>query len=121
MKVSEFKHQNNIIAWRALIEQYRSSGQSLREWCQQNNLTEQQYYYRLRRVKESIIEEVEKATTTVSLVKLEPKCLMAPRDFPPPVDGQKHKIVVRYGSSEAEFSENTDVCLIARLMKELAQ
>ena len=121
MRVSEFKKRANIVVWKREIESYQCSGLSLHEWCVKTGITEQQYYYRLRQVREYLIDEVEKKSTTVSLMK-----------YSLPDDGvsinvsesarhSDHRIIVRYGELRVSFPEATSISLIAQFMKELSR
>ena len=42
--------------WVALIQEQRSSGLTIKQWCSNNGITVNAYYYRLRRLREKIIE-----------------------------------------------------------------
>lgn len=43
--------------WQRIILECRSSGLSVREWCRQNNVSEPSYYYYLKKIRQSILEE----------------------------------------------------------------
>lgn len=121
MSVLEFKKRSNFAAWKREIESYQCSGLSLHEWCVKTGITEQQYYYRLRRVREYLIDEVEKKSTTVSLMKYS----LADNNVSSEVSESEchsdHRIIVRYGELTVSFPETTNISLLARFMKELAQ
>ena len=57
MKVSKFKEMAHIEEWKSLIARRLESKLSVSDWCKQNDITEQQYYYRLRRVRETIVDD----------------------------------------------------------------
>ena len=121
MRVSEFKRYSNIGAWKREIENYQCSGLSLREWCVKNGITEHQYYYRLRRVREYLIDEVENKSSMVSLVKYS----LPDDNVFTNASKSEHipdcRIIVRYGELRVSFPGTTDISLIVRFMKELAQ
>lgn len=60
--------QTSIIAkqvrlqrWSMMINdcQSRPSDMSVNDWCRQNNITKANYYYRLRKVREALLEQVD--------------------------------------------------------------
>ena len=119
MKVSKFKEMARIEEWKSLIARRLESKLSVSDWCKQNDITEQQYYYRLRRVSETILDDLE--TQSSSLIRYP--------FFQPPLtssttkEGTNHsdKIIVRYGDTVLEFPETTEVGTIANLIKELSR
>ena len=115
MKVSKFKEITHIEEWKALLADRLESKLTVSEWCKHNNLTEQQYYYRLRKVRESVVEHIE--SHAAPLVRYSPESSLIPQA---PVES-KSKIVLRYKEAVVEFSETIDIGLIANLVKELAQ
>ncbi len=123
MRVSEFKRRSNIAEWKRESEDFRCSGLSLREWCVKHDITEQQYYYRLRRVREFILDEVENKSTTVSLVKysLSDDNVSENASKSERLSDSRSRIIVRYGELRVSFPETTDIVRIALFMKELAQ
>ena len=70
--------QTSLVAQQVRLQQWaeqirdcqsRSKGMDVETWCAQNNLTKANYYYRLRRVREVCLEQVQgtAATTFVEL------------------------------------------------------
>ena len=121
MRASEFKRRSNIAAWKKEIESYQCSGLSLRDWCIENDMTQQQYYYRLRRVREFLIDEIESRSAAVSLVRYsvpDDKESRKACKAAPPSDG---RIEIKFGELKASFPETTDISIIVRFMRELAQ
>ena len=52
--------------WAAQIHecQNRPEGMSVEKWCQENNLTKANYYYRLRRVRQAYLDSMQEETNT---------------------------------------------------------
>ena len=121
MRVSDFKRRSNIAEWKRAIESFQCSGLSLREWCVKHGMTEQQYYYRFRRVREFILDEVENKSSTVSLVKYSLSDDEVPEKASKSNRPSDSRIIVRYGELKVSFPGTTDLISIARFMKELAQ
>jgi hypothetical protein len=62
------KTQTSLVAkqvrlqnWSVMINdcQSRPSDMSVDDWCRQNNITKANYYYRLRKVREALLEQVD--------------------------------------------------------------
>ena len=114
MRIAEAKRLARLSEWQHLVESQKGSGMSIRDWCKQNELTEQQFYYRLRHVREVILESLE-SPQSASLVRI--PCIdncQPLKDKQSPVG-----IIVRYHSVAVEFPANTDASTIAGLIKEL--
>lgn len=60
--------------WMHLISERQDSGLSVREWCTQNNLSENSYYYWLRKIRSTALEEYlpEKESESTSPVVFAP-------------------------------------------------
>ena len=115
MKISRFKELSNLEAWKSMIVQRLKSNLSVSAWCEQNGISQQQYYYRLRKVRESVVDEIENNRGV--LVKYTPQGeLLNQSDV---TAHQDNRIVVKYGNSQTEFPEGTDITIIALLIKEL--
>lgn len=41
----------HMASWQAMVQNRNASGLSIKEWCAANNVSESQYYYRLRHYK----------------------------------------------------------------------
>ena len=63
--------------WAAQIRecQSRPAGMSVAGWCADNGITKANYYYRLRRVRENCLENIQKELPTQQIVPVEPRLL----------------------------------------------
>ena len=53
---TEIRHKK----WREMYEAYLSSGQTVTEWCAENGVTKKTFYYRLRQLRQDVIETAER-------------------------------------------------------------
>ena len=53
-KVTFVKSQLKLEHWRKLIAECQSSGMQVKQWCAQNEISKDQYYYWLRKVREKL-------------------------------------------------------------------
>ena len=45
--------------WAAIIRDRQESGQTVKQWCAENNLSEAAYYYRLRQLREKLLQSMQ--------------------------------------------------------------
>ena len=56
MQVTEYKAEYRLSQWSEIIREQKQSGKNVREWCLEHGMTTNAYYYRLRRVRESVYQ-----------------------------------------------------------------
>lgn len=44
-----------MASWKAMVQERSASGLSIEEWCAANNVSESQYYYRLRQLRNTAL------------------------------------------------------------------
>lgn len=54
MNTRKVKHQYLLSKWRPIIQECRSSGMTIKAWCQENNVDEKQFFYWQRQVREEL-------------------------------------------------------------------
>jgi len=59
MKVQSVAQQTKLRAWAAQIDDCMQSGLPVKEWCESNGVAKKTYYYRLKRVREELLEAAE--------------------------------------------------------------
>ncbi len=59
-----------LAQWNALVQECMSSGLKVKDWCQQNNINKDAYYYWLRKVREAACDSIES-----SFVRVPDQCL----------------------------------------------
>ena len=59
-KISEAKKQLRLNEWIEMYRRYQESGKTILEWCQEENLSSKTFYYRLRKVRENLLESQER-------------------------------------------------------------
>ena len=56
MSTRSIIHQATLNEWVSRIKEQKSSGLSISEWCRQNNLSKDKYFYWKRRIKDEVVE-----------------------------------------------------------------
>ena len=59
MKIQTLQRQVRLQEWASQINAQRRSGMTVIEWCQENGVGYKNFYYRLRRVQEELLEALE--------------------------------------------------------------
>ena len=55
--ITEIKSKVSLQEWQQRILECQSSGMSVKTWCQQNGISTGSYYFHLRKIRESVLEE----------------------------------------------------------------
>lgn len=65
-KIALVKKQVMFDEWRGMVEQCRNSGQTVVDWCRDNNINIKTYYYRLRRLRSLVCNNISPEIVPVS-------------------------------------------------------
>lgn len=67
--ITEIKTKVTLQEWQQRILNCQNSGMSVKAWCRENGISTGAYYFHLRKIRESVLEEQQ----LVPLQNLEPK------------------------------------------------
>ena len=56
-KITEAKKQVKLRNWQMMYSEYQASGQTVRRWCEEKDLSTKAFYYRLRKLREAAIKQ----------------------------------------------------------------
>ena len=56
-EIAEAKKQVKLRNWQMMYSEYQASGQTVRRWCEEKNLSTKTFYYRLRKLREAAIKQ----------------------------------------------------------------
>lgn len=59
-KIAETKRTIRLREWSEMYRAYRESGKTVSVWCKEQKLSPKTFYYRLRKIRESVLECSEK-------------------------------------------------------------
>lgn len=89
--------------WAQIIQEQQASGLTKREFCQQNGITERQFYYWLKKVRQAVIE-----TAQPQLVELRPQdCATA------------GTLKIEWGEAKLELPGAVDMDAVAALLRSI--
>lgn len=69
MDVQEVRDQVRIQEWMQLIRERNDSGMTIKEWCEAKGLSENQYYYWLRKIRKTACTALENRSDKAPLVR----------------------------------------------------
>lgn len=67
MTTQEAKAHCSLQKWSTIIQECKTSGLPIRQWCQQNDILEGSYYYWLRRIRLKTLESLPAVTTETAI------------------------------------------------------
>ena len=74
MKPREVQQEYRLQVWSGMIRQQKASGLSVKSWCMENGVSENTYYYRLRKIRQIACTTLEQMQeVTLAEVPLAPK------------------------------------------------
>ena len=57
-KVAMVKREVQLAEWAAQVQECRNSGLSVTQWCANHGMKTKTYYYRLKRLRENVCEQI---------------------------------------------------------------
>ena len=112
MDVNAVKHQAKLLEWKDRVADCRSSGMSVKEWCEENGCSPKTYY----RWEQEILGKVRQIAKTQS------QPVLAELPLPKPVQDCSLKrdvfvptAVIRIGQMELELSNTVSAELLSQL------
>ena len=64
MKPTEVKQEYQLQIWSSMIQEQKASGLSIKNWCMENGVSENSYYYRLRKIRQTACAALEQMKET---------------------------------------------------------
>jgi len=59
MDTRRVKHEYLLSKWTPIVQQCRTSGITVKAWCQENNIDQKQFFYWQRRIREELCTSVQ--------------------------------------------------------------
>ena len=119
-KVTTVKSQVKLHHWAQLIEECQSSSLTVKEWCSSNNVSKDQYYYWLRKLRKHTVaniptvipNDMDVPKADVSFSKLQVNV---------PVYTSKATVTIHMADATVEISEGTSQQTIEAVLRALSQ
>ena len=111
MKVQTVARVIQLREWASQIQERLDSGLTVQAWCEERGLPVKTYYYRLKRVREELLEAAENQNA----LALPGKPVFAAL----PMNSSCAAVTVRIGGYEAEIRDGADTDTIERVLRAL--
>ena len=59
MDTQKVKRQYHLTKWKPIVQECRTSGMTVKAWCKKNNVSEQQFFYWQRRLREELCTSIQ--------------------------------------------------------------
>lgn len=106
--------------WAQIISECRSSGKTVSEWCDENNINKSSYFYWLRKVRAAACESLPALQAeNNSFVPISFPLSQVKEEELPLVDSQQPSIVVRMDSVSLEIHNTASQNLIENTLRAL--
>lgn len=111
-QVTLAKNQMRAENWRTLIQACRQSGQTVVNWCEQNNINSKTYYYWLRKLR---TQELERKELPVPVPEEKP-VVFKQLEVQTPVTGARAAVIIRLPSATVEVVEGTSQATVEAVL-----
>ena len=126
MNVQSAKRQMRLREWAAQIDECMQSGLPVKQWCERKGVAKKTYYYRLKRVREELLEIMEKGAAFHLAGASEPGADIGikPSEAEPPVfaplpmaQGKSAAATVWIGRYAVDIQNGADDAVVERILK----
>ena len=102
-QVTLVKNNARAAQWASIIRECQSSGQTVSSWCSENSVGIKAYYYWLRKLRLSTIEN-----SNLPVVQQEEKpAVFRKLEVQTPVPDTRAAVIIRLGNATVEINEGT--------------
>ena len=125
--MDQITHDVRLAGWKEVIEQCQSrpEGQSIRDWCKQNNVSEKRYYYWQRRIRLQIAEGMSEPLVPAAADDIRPVMFAevpvpehnTARPIPVQADDFHPEAVIRKGDLVIAIKNSISDRLLDRILK----
>jgi len=118
--VATEKHIVQLHRWKVLIQDRMNSNLKISEFCKQNNVSKDAYYYWLRQIQKEIVAEAKSKTNkpaiseTNTFVEIQP---VVSTRIPSLTNKSKPSAVIRGNGLEIDLYEDTSANFMRKLME----
>lgn len=116
MNEKNIKTEYNLKQWHLIIQDCRNSGMKVYDWCKQNNVNRNSYYYWYKKVREAACEALVESNVSVpSSFASVPMNVMEPIN-----DVYQGALNISIGKAKIEVTENTSPDILRMVLEVLS-
>ena len=119
MNAREATRQYRLSQWVPLIKERQASGMSVKEWCKQNDVNQQQFYYWQRIIREIAGESLPVMPQESKFVQLPVTTSVAAANNQGASESEP-SMVIRVGKAAIELTNHVQPELLATVLKVLS-
>ena len=108
-------NQYKLQHWATLIQECRASGVMIKDWCEQNNINKDRFYYWQRKVREAACQAVTETTIPAQRFAEVPSVISDTTA----VDTVRAELTIRVGGAAISVSNTTDLSLLKAVIEVL--
>lgn len=114
------RHKAQIQRWKELIQDRLNSKLKIHEWCEENSVSVNSYYYWLNQIRKEIIAEIISETNSPDTPESNSFVEFQPVDSPvekSAINESRPSAIIRGNGFEVELFEDTSSAFIKKLME----
>lgn len=116
MNVKKIKTEYNLKQWHLIIQDCRNSGLKVGDWCKQNDVNRNSYYYWYKRVREAACQALAENKVAVSS-----SFASVPMNVIEPIDNvYQETLNISIGKAKIEVTENTSPDILRMVLEVLS-
>lgn len=107
-KVTLVKSQLKLEHWRQVIAECQSSDMQVKDWLEQNDISKDQYYYWLRKVREQAVKNIPVDPADVPMVAGQDNVVFKPLEITSPANTMQTAAVIHLSQATIEIAKGAD-------------
>ena len=121
MALNEIRDQIRIREWVELIKERNASGMTIKEWCAFKGLTENQYFYWLRKVRQKACEAIEDHADMIRPLRNEEPVFVEINVLPEPTSPERLSgILIHVNGAQIHIGNDVGIKRIRTIMEVIA-
>ena len=114
-QVTLAKNQLRAENWRNLISECQQSGQTVVNWCEENNINTKTYYYWLRKLRKLELSQKE---LPVPIPESKP-VVFRQLEVKPPLEGTRAAVIIHLPAATIEVADGTSQATVEAVLQAL--
>jgi transposase-like protein len=117
MTTREIAHQYRLSQWTEIIRECRGSGQTVKRWCKEHDVSDKSYYYWLRKVREAACNTLPQTGGNSQIMVPVNTTSELAKDVQTEINNLPYDLRIHFGSCTIDISNNASTGLIENTLK----